>query len=161
MSKVAIPEPVACPAIDKKDFDSDSELWAYIDAWFHAEPGKDAGEKADWVNKHIQRLMNKQAEAYAAAKVREALGWASVDDRLPDQGMLVLVYIPPGPDSHPGEVDIRFDFICPDYEYWHEHSEHYEHFLCVAKGGADCPMTGPSEKAPYTHWMPLPPPPAQ
>ena len=36
--------------------------------------------------------------------------------------------------------------------------ESYEHFLAVAP--PDCgSVVGPSEKAPYTHWMPLPAPP--
>lgn len=102
-----------------------------------------------------------QAEAYADACVREVQQWISVDDRLPEAGIPVLVYTPNGPDDYPEDINIRFDFICPDYEYWHNHSEHYEHFLCIAKGGADCPMTGPAENAPYTHWMPLPAPPQQ
>lgn len=142
MTTIPMPEPVARVHVGNPVRHEHIDCWC-LDAGTH------------------DLITTSQAEAYADAMVKEAQQWISVDERLPDVGVPVLVYIPPGPDSHPGEVDIRFDFICPDYEYWHQHSEHYEHFLCVAKGGADCPMTGPSEKAPYSHWMPLPPPPTK
>lgn len=97
-----------------------------------------------------------------ANKVQEALGWISVDDRLPDAGMLVLVYSPPQPGDWPDSIRIEFDFIDPDSDgpIWHNHSEHYEHYSCVAKGGAGVEWTGPSASAPYTHWMPLLAPPS-
>ncbi|WP_341232423.1 DUF551 domain-containing protein [uncultured Methylophaga sp.] len=87
--------------------------------------------------------------------------WVSVEDRLPPYGEPVLVYSPPTEESWPGEVNIEFDVMDEDYEYWLNHSEHYEHFCCVAKPGpeSDISMVGPSEKAPYTHWMPIPKPP--
>lgn len=90
--------------------------------------------------------------------------WSRVDDRLPDPGVVVLVYTPPQPEDWPGSVNIKFDFICADYEYWHDHSENYEHYMMV--GGPNCcgpdvEVTGPSEKAKYTHWMPLPAPPGE
>lgn len=109
---------------------------------------------------------------YAAAKELErqliasqerlkALGWVSVNDRLPDPGMLVLVYSPPQPGDWPDSIRIEFDFIDPDSDgpFWHNHSEHYEHYCCVAKGGSGVEWTGPSANASYTHWMPLPPSP--
>nr|WP_233430126.1 DUF551 domain-containing protein [Klebsiella oxytoca] len=74
---------------------------------------------------------------------------------MPEPGILVLVYTPPQPDDYPGDVRIGFDYIDPDGDdptYWFNHAENYEHFYCVACDG----MTGPSEKAPYTHWIPLP-----
>lgn len=82
-------------------------------------------------------------------------GWIPVSERMPEPGILVLVYTPPQPDDYPGDVRIGFDFIDPDGDdptYWFNHGENYEHFYCVACDG----MTGPSEKAPYTHWIPLP-----
>lgn len=84
-------------------------------------------------------------------------GWISVDERLPEVDQLALVYVP----SKAGEPDdIRFDCIDPnddDHASWLAHNEHYEHFCCVAKPEDSI---GPSEKAPYTHWMPLPAAPA-
>ena len=81
--------------------------------------------------------------------------WIPVSERMPEPGILVLVYTPPQPDDYPGDVRIGFDYIDPDGDdptYWFNHAENYEHFYCVACDG----MTGPSEKAPYTHWIPLP-----
>ncbi|EOV6197032.1 DUF551 domain-containing protein [Klebsiella quasipneumoniae] len=78
-----------------------------------------------------------------------------VSERMPEPGILVLVYTPPQPDDYPGDVRIGFDYIDPDGDdptYWFNHGENYEEFYCVACDG----MTGPSEKAPYTHWIQLP-----
>lgn len=82
-------------------------------------------------------------------------GWIPVSERMPEPGILVLVYTPPQPGDYPGDVRIGFDYIDPDGDdptYWFNHGENYEHFCCVACDG----MTGPSEKALYTHWIPLP-----
>ena len=81
--------------------------------------------------------------------------WIPVSERMPGPGILVLVYTPPQPGDYHGDVRIGFDYIDPDGDdptYWFNHGENYEHFCCVACDG----MTGPSEKALYTHWMPLP-----
>ncbi|CAM7509213.1 DUF551 domain-containing protein [Klebsiella quasipneumoniae] len=85
----------------------------------------------------------------------QSQGWIPVSERMPGPGILVLVYTPPQPGDYPGDVRIGFDYIDPDGDdptYWFNHGENYEHFCCVACDG----MTGPSEKALYTHWMPLP-----
>ena len=66
-----------------------------------------------------------------------------------------MVYTPPQPSDWPDTVRISFDYIDPEVadDYWYNHGEHYEHYCCVAKP-ENC--TGPQERAPYTHWMPLP-----
>ncbi|NYA42945.1 DUF551 domain-containing protein [Serratia fonticola] len=87
-------------------------------------------------------------------------GWIPCAERMPVPGVVVLVYTPPQPGDYPEDVRIGFDFIDPDGDdptFWYEHGENYEHFCCVAGGMEGC--TGPSEKAPYTHWQPLPAPP--
>lgn len=90
-------------------------------------------------------------------------GWISVDERLPEVGVTVLVYEPfRHGEDWPGTVRISFDHICPDYEGWHDHCASYEHFMAVGgvnACGPDVTCVGPSEKAPYTHWQPLPAPP--
>lgn len=89
--------------------------------------------------------------------------WISVDERLPDTGVSVLVYEPARPDDWPGTVRVSIDHICPDYEDWYEHCACYEHFMAVGgvnAAGPDCSCTGPGAKALYTHWHALPPPPS-
>lgn len=88
--------------------------------------------------------------------------WISVTERLPEPGVTVLVYSPPQPGDWPDSVRISFDGIDPeddDKASWADHNRHYEEWCCIAKGGDDIDWHGPSEKAPYTHWMSLPEPP--
>lgn len=84
--------------------------------------------------------------------------WISVQVQLPAPGVPALVFTPPQPDDYPDDVRIEFDFIDSDSDEpcWHNHNEHYEHYCCVAKGGSDVSWSGPSEDAPYTHWMAIP-----
>ncbi|HCI6988402.1 TPA: DUF550 domain-containing protein [Klebsiella quasipneumoniae subsp. quasipneumoniae] len=123
---------------------------------------KSAGAEATCrSNKNVQVLHTKspaQSDCCPAQNgdtPAQSQGWIPVSERMPEPGILVLVYTPPQPDDYPGDVRIGFDYIDPDGDdptYWFNHGENYEHFYCVACDG----MTGPSEKAPYTHWIPLP-----
>ena len=84
--------------------------------------------------------------------------WLPIESA-PRDGTLVVVYWPNGPDDWPDGLNVTFDYVCPDYEDWFQHCEAREHYLMVGgpnAAGPDCVCTGPSEKAPYTHWMPLP-----
>lgn len=78
---------------------------------------------------------------------------------MPDEGMEVRVWIPATDDED------AFDSIDHIEEgVWHHHYGAYEHYQAVGganAGGGDCYCTGPSEEAPYTHWMPLPQPPSK
>lgn len=80
-------------------------------------------------------------------------GWKPIESAPKNQ--LVMVYTPPQPSDWPDAVRIGFDYIDTEVadDYWYNHGEHYEHYCCVAKP-ENC--TGPQERAPYTHWMPLP-----
>lgn len=40
--------------------------------------------------------------------------WISVDDRLPEPGLLVMVYTPPQPGDYDGSLRIDFDALCPE-----------------------------------------------
>ncbi len=108
----------------------------------------------------LSRIAELEAQLAAEqAPVREVPEtWISVEDRLPKVEELVIVYAPAGKHS---EERIDFDFIDPnddDHASWFHHNEHYEHFCVVAKPEGSI---GPSEKAPYTHWLPLPAAPVQ
>ena len=100
------------------------------------------------------------AQGFRDGVASVSAGWISVDERLPEVGVTVLVYEPfRHGEDWPGTVRILFDYICPDYEDWHDHCASHEHFMAVGGAnacGPDVTCTGPSEKAPYTHWMPLP-----
>ena len=117
---------------------------------------KDELSRRQFYERANQALDERNTKAAEIERLRQP--WISVAERLPEPGVTVFVYSPPQPDDWPDSVRIEFDAIDPesDGESWVNHSAHYEHFCCVAKGGMDVPMTGPSEKAPYTHWMPVP-----
>jgi hypothetical protein len=80
-------------------------------------------------------------------------GWQPIETAPNDK--LVMVYSPPSKSDWPDAIRITFDYIDTGISdgYWYHHGESYEHYLCVAKPEGS---TGPSEKAPYTHWMPIP-----
>ena len=51
-----------------------------------------------------------------------AASWISVDERLPEVGVTVLVYEPfRHGEDWPDTVRIFFDYICPDYDGWRTH----------------------------------------
>lgn len=101
-----------------------------------------------------------EARAFLCSSPADCVGgWISVAERLPEVGIDVLVYEPSRPDDWPGTLRVYIDHISEDYEGWYSHGEAYEHYLAVA--GADVTCTGLSEKASYTHWMPLPAAPGQ
>jgi hypothetical protein len=90
------------------------------------------------------------------AELKAERQWIPVSERLPEEGELVLVT---GKNDDGSFID--FDAIEDDV--WVNHYNNFEHFQAV--GGVNAipgeVSTGPSEDAPYTHWMPLPPPPEQ
>ena len=86
--------------------------------------------------------------------------WRDIETAPKD--VLVMVYTPPQVGDWPDTDRINFDYICPAYEDWRDHCESREHYLAVggaSASGPDVVCTGPGEKAPYTHWMPIPAPP--
>jgi hypothetical protein len=83
-------------------------------------------------------------------KDAERYQWIPVSERLPDEGMEVIAYTPP----LNGE-DEQYTFEKYEDECFIAHSNNYEHFCMVAKGGSDCAWIGPSEKPKYTHWIPM------
>lgn len=77
--------------------------------------------------------------------------WQPIESA-PEGKLLVVSWLdkddPENPERH------AFDFI--EDGGWVRHNEDYDHFLCVAPPGS----RGPSEDAPYKHWMALPDVPA-
>ena len=97
------------------------------------------------------------AVLYAHQRIAEleaqlsVLEWISVEDRLPDDNELVLVYTPRD------DRGTEFDFI--EDGVWSDHEDLYQHFMELGgyrMCGDDVSVTGPSAEAPYTHRMPLP-----
>lgn len=82
--------------------------------------------------------------------------WQPIETAPKDE--VVMVYSPPQQGDWPNSLRICFDHIDSGIadDYWYNHGEHYEHYCCVALPEGSI---GPKEKAPYTHWMPLPDPP--
>ncbi len=89
----------------------------------------------------------------------QPLAWIPVGERLPATGVLCLVRSPATEHDWTDEDRIDMDFISEDWEDWNNHCESYEHYMAVGgshAGGPDVECVGPSEKAPYTHWMQIP-----
>lgn len=92
-----------------------------------------------WSGGEVQKWLDENVQASP---------WIPVSRILPEKGLSVLVYSP--------ENGVDFDMIdedCDSGERWYVHGESYEHYCSVAKPAGS---TGPSEKAPYTHWMEFP-----
>lgn len=128
------------------------------------DPSREAFEKWAQVhyrnaNEYSRRDYLMGLEAWQAAMSHKGSDcWQSIETAPKDQ--LVMVYTPPTIHDYPDSVNIRFDHIDSDIadDYWYEHGEHYEHYCCVAKPEGSI---GPSARAPYTHWQPLPAAPKQ
>ena len=83
-------------------------------------------------------------------------GWISVDERLPEYGVPVLVFVP---EIDAEESYITTDLMDEDYEYWLLVSDNYNHAQAVGRVTDNDII--PTGIAPYTHWQPLPLPPKE
>jgi hypothetical protein len=83
-------------------------------------------------------------------------GWISVDERLPEYGVPVLVFVP---EIDSEESYITTDLMDKDYEYWLLVSDNYNHAQAVGRATDNDII--PTGIAPYTHGQPLPQPPKE
>lgn len=76
----------------------------------------------------------------------EVTGWQPIETA--QEGHLFVVgWLDPTDPEQPE----RHDFDWLEEGVWQRHFADYEHFITCAPAGS----TGPSEEAPYTHWMPI------
>lgn len=66
----------------------------------------------------------------------------------PEGRLLVVLWLDKTDKRNPERHD--FDYL--EDGVWVKHADNYDHFLCVAPPGS----SGPSEDAPYTHWLLIP-----
>lgn len=153
----------ATPGARRTEDDDDSCAGAvFVCAGLEMYTGGEICRAYSYDDADLIALMSPEVVLALIARLREieeAQRWIPVEERLPEPGLLVQVYSPPQPGDWPHTVRIETDGIDPESEdYWVGHGEHYERYCMIAKGG-DVEWTGPAEKAPYTHWKPLPEPP--
>ena len=138
---------------------------AIINQMMQAEPVAFFDKYGELFNE-VEKLLPTDTPLYAAPQAVVAAPqavpeWLPIESA-PKDGTLVVLYSPNGPDDWPDSFKVTLDYFCKDYENWFHHSEAHEHYMAVGGSnacGPDAVCTGPSEKAPYTHWMPLPAPP--
>lgn len=105
---------------------------------------------AEWGEFEEVEMAEEALKLYETQKTQ----WVSVSDCLPERGVSVIVYSP--------DDGMSFDLIdedCDDGDRWYGHGESYDHYCSVAMCGIE--HSGPSEEAPYTHWMLTPEPPKE
>lgn len=129
---------------------TESELRAKFEAW--AEPrGYSLTRTTDsYLSKGTRSAWRGFKAAYAllAPEMRE---WQPIETA-PEGDLVVVLWMDPTDPEHPE----RYDFDYLEDGVWVKHAENYEYFVCVAPPGS----RGPSEKAPYTHWLTIPKAPA-
>ena len=87
----------------------------------------------------------------ALARIAE-LGWQPIETA--PEGVVVIV----GWRDKDSEYPEQYVFDCQEDGCWLTHNDSYGHFMAVggsAAAGPDATCTGPSQNAPYTHWMPI------
>jgi hypothetical protein len=87
------------------------------------------------------------AERDALASQAREPEWRGIDSAPEGEPVVVFWLEEDDATDHPERYEI--DFL--DDGVWQHHDDNYQHFCAVAPPGS----TGPSERAPYTHWKPL------
>ena len=108
-----------------------------------------AGE--NYIGRHAYAKMLAASPQPVAHAHRVLTGWQSIDTA--PEGKLVVVF---WRDSTDPENPERHDFDYLEDGVWANHHDNYDHFVCCAPAGS----IGPSEEAPYTHWLDIPEVPA-
>jgi hypothetical protein len=129
-------------------------LRASVDRNHHGIPLTDLSAAAEWRQKAELRWTLIEELTAECERLRAALAagsqavpvWQDIATA-PDGELLVVGWLDPEDEEHPE----RHDFDWLEDGAWQRHADNYEHFCMAAPAGS----RGPSEEAPYTHWMRL------
>jgi hypothetical protein len=94
----------------------------------------------------LSKLWQARAQASGVPDDKSMHGLQAIETA-PEETVIVVAWI----DE---DGCTRYEFEWLQDGTWHEHNERYDHYLSCAP--RDIPCAGPSENAPYTHWLPLP-----
>lgn len=112
-------------------------------------PGPDrlCGYSAFQMREYALAAIAAEREACAVLAAKTVCGWQPIATAPANE--LVAVFWPDADDTEHPE---RYEFDYLEEGCWVKHAENHEHYIVI---GGPSFGPGPSERAPYTHWMRL------